>query len=120
MSDMKASPINQLSLQEELEILKNKLNDLFIRLSSTNPEYIEPTIYLLEKNYEEVLFNLISMKKKELIDIANTRGLEHPDTIEASERLDRLIIQFQYIKKNFIGYLYDTHNTKEPSTLGSV
>jgi hypothetical protein len=94
--------------QEEIKQLRQDIFNLRIDLSKTfsqtgpnSPKYTELSIKLeslLKAYYEVQLLTWIHVLKDELIEISFLKGLEDSSTIEASQKLDQLIIQYQKLK----------------------
>jgi hypothetical protein len=47
---------------------------------------------------EETLLDFISILKDELIEIGIEKGFNHHETIEASQKLDDIIVKYQKLK----------------------
>lgn len=93
---------------ENIELLmdifdhKVRLKEFYIQKGPASSEYISLSIklkLLIKEYFEEKTLNLISMSKDERIEIWGENGFRHLDTIEASEKLDELIIKYQKLKQ---------------------
>lgn len=95
---------------ENMELLmdifdhKVRLKEFYIQKGPASSDYISLSIkldLLIKEYFEEKTLNLISMSKDELIEIWKQKGFKHLETIEASQKLDEIIIKYQ--KLNQIG-----------------
>jgi hypothetical protein len=93
---------------ENIELLmdifdhKVRLKEFYIQKGPASSDYISLSIklnLLIKEYFEEKTLNLISMSKDELIEIWGQNEFRHLDTIEASEKLDELIIKYQKLKQ---------------------
>ncbi|MFS0820382.1 Spo0E family sporulation regulatory protein-aspartic acid phosphatase [Bacillus sp. 1P02SD] len=54
---------------------------------------------LLIEYYEDLLLNLITISREKLLKISEQKGIRSQETITESQRLDKLIIQYQKLQK---------------------
>lgn len=90
----------------EIFKLKVHLEEIYNQKGPDTPEYITLSIKLnlLTKEYfEEKMLSLIDVSKDNLTDIWNRNGFKHVDTIEASQKLDELIVKYQKLKQVGVG-----------------
>lgn len=88
-------------LMQQIFNLRIDLSKVFIQKGPASSEYRELSVKLeslLKAYYEEQLLKLIAILKDELIELWIQKGLRHHKTIEARQKLDQIIIQYQKLK----------------------
>lgn len=86
-----------------MEIFDHKvsLKEVYNLKGPASSDYISLSIklnLLIKEYFEEKTLNLISMSKDELIEVWKQKGFKHLDTIEASQKLDEIIIKYQKLE----------------------
>ncbi|WP_010283603.1 aspartyl-phosphate phosphatase Spo0E family protein [Bacillus timonensis] len=93
---------NETNLTMEILNLRQVLSDSYDQNHPHNLEYImlvNKLDSLLKEYYVDILVNLITVSRKNLLKITEQKGFQHQDTIMESQRLDELIIQYQRLQQ---------------------
>ncbi len=88
-------------LMQQIFNLRIDLSKIFVQKGPSSSEYRELSIKLeslLKAYYEEQLLKLINILKEELMELWIEKGFQHDKTIEATTKLDQIIIQYQKLK----------------------
>lgn len=83
-----------MGLLSEIYHLRIILKEIYSQKGPANSDYISLSIKL-NLLVNEYIDEKISMLKDELIEICNQKGFQHQETIETSQKLDKVIIEYQ-------------------------
>ncbi|MEH7223713.1 aspartyl-phosphate phosphatase Spo0E family protein [Bacillus sp. JJ1566] len=93
------------NLTVEILYLRQVLSESYDLNALHNLDYIQlvnKLDSLLIEYYEDILLNLITISREKLLKISEQRGIRHQETIKESQRLDKLIIQYQKLQKLYL------------------